>query len=302
MAIPVVPFQELTSQAWQLYQQQIATTQSQQPVGSAIQAALASAKDFAADRVRLGIKARFPGVGLAPSDALTQLGAERQITQNPGEADIAFAVRVLNAWNVWPYGGTARGVLRALYDAGYPNTAIVQQLGGYYALDVNQNLVVTASSRWTFDGQSPAQSPISWSAGSVNANGLLEVPSPLNGYFYRASSAFTSGGSQPVWPTTVGASVADGPGFWVCQGRDFWSRFSVLFLTPFPASWGGTPPAYGTPEVSRLRSLVNQWRSAHSTCVSMIVLQTGKLLGYPIRTLGSGGTLGGAASTIWTPV
>ena len=76
--------------------------------GNGSRAALASAKDWAADRIRLSIKAKLPGVGLAPTDALTQIGIERGITQNAGETDVAFAARLLNAWNVWPYAGTAR--------------------------------------------------------------------------------------------------------------------------------------------------------------------------------------------------
>jgi hypothetical protein len=192
MALPTIPFQEMTSQEWQKYQQQLSTTQMLQPVGSAIEMALASMKDYFADRVRLGLKAKLPGSGFPTSDALVKIGIERQIYQNPGETDAAYAIRLVNAWNVWPWAGTAQGVLRALYDAGYPNVGIAQQLGKWFTITVDANgsttLNVSSTPRWIIDGNSPLANPANWAAGQVKAAGSTLIPSTRNGFYYVTSN------------------------------------------------------------------------------------------------------------------
>lgn len=57
-----------------------------------------------------------------------------------------------------------------------------------------------------------------WASGETQAVGDLCVPTTLNGYLYRASAITTgvTGATQPSWPTTVGATVADGGVTWTC--------------------------------------------------------------------------------------
>lgn len=308
----IIPFQEFTSKDWQIYYQSIATTQTKQPYGQAISMAVAAVKDYLADRIELSIKSKFPLPGYAPTDALIQIGEERGIYANPGETDLAYAVRLLNAWLVWPYAGTNRGILRALYDAGYPNAGIVQQLGGWYTLDGNQNLLLTPSPRWLFDSRSPLANPVAWLAGAtIVANGIT-VPSPKNGFFYVTAKGGVSGTSQPTWPTVVGEPISDGTVTWQCKGRDFWSRFAVILFAPFPTAWGGTPPVNGSSEQLRISALIKQWKSAHSTCVNIVVATAGALWGYHAPMTSK--TWGGATAwrttwgqnctptpTYWTP-
>ncbi|AMK18694.1 DUF2163 domain-containing protein [Sphingobium sp. MI1205] len=51
-----------------------------------------------------------------------------------------------------------------------------------------------------------------WDAGAGN----FVRPSVFNGYHYSCSAAGTTGGSEPSWPTTLGATVSDGGATWTC--------------------------------------------------------------------------------------
>jgi hypothetical protein len=481
------PFQQDRT-AYQDFHDRLSPTALQGPVGTAFESAYGAMKDALVARLAASVKAKFPGI--APADALAAIGAERLMDRGPGETDAAYAIRLQNAWNTWPLAGTPRGLLRALYDAGYPNTAIVQQLGTTYQLDpgttnyvlssrqfsnavwtkgnttvvdnfaiapdgsltaakltdtavlathrilqqtasatasfgtasiyakagtvsfvalsdtgpshiavfdlsagtiptitgANTSATITAlgngwyrctmthptlvvndfiavnmgdtaahanpsggtytggagtifiwdaqlepqpfattdtptqavavtraadptvlvqlgSPRWHFDVQSPLSNPTVWASATYGRNAAV-VPSPANGFFYETVNGGTTGATQPTFPTTLGATVQDGSVTWCCRGRDFWSRFAVVFFTPFPVGWGGTPPAYASQEVVRIRNLINQWKAAHSTCVEAVAEQTGNLLGYPapLRALGSANGVLGATTTLWAPI
>lgn len=181
-----VPFREVNSQAWQQYQYDLSSTQLRQPVGAAIEAALGLQKDFAADRIRYSIKAKFPN--LAPPDALANIGFERGMPQGVTESSAAYASRLQQAWTLWQFAGTAFGMLRILYLTGYPNVVIAQvTAGNQFTLDTTGTiLLVSTNGKWTstfigdpfwsrFDIIFPAPLPALWIANGVPSSSSSEA-------------------------------------------------------------------------------------------------------------------------------
>lgn len=112
---------------WQDYQLELAPPWLQRGAGGAWLRALGDAKDEVEARFKEAVKTRLPGV--CPVDALERIGGERGIDRAPLETDASYRQRVLNAWDAWQWGGTAKGVLLAIHDAGY-NQGVIQLLVG----------------------------------------------------------------------------------------------------------------------------------------------------------------------------
>jgi hypothetical protein len=225
----------MSYRAWRM---SLVPTTHQRPTGQAFQGALGDVEDALIDRAKQAVKTRFPL--LAPPDALTALGVERQMPQGPGESAAAYAARLQDAWSSWVWAGTPYGMLRAFWATGYTNVVLAQVRGGYqYTLDAGGNLVVSTGGTWT--------------------------------------------------PTYV--------------GDPFWSKFTIIFPTPLPASWvAGGIPASTSNEANFIRSIANTWKPGHATLDRIVIVTAGRVLGYPIRTIGAGnGTLGGGTSTVWSP-
>jgi len=280
----------------------LAPTPLLQPAGVAFLGGIGDMLDNVSDRAKLASQTDLALV--APSDALTQIGIERQIQRGPTESDAAFALRCQGAWQTWPYAGTPFGLLLALYNLGYPNVYLMPVRGAYATLNGTQTGITTTAEgggSWTIDSNAVPALPV-WTASTAYSQGARIFPNAANGYWYTAQTAGTTAGSAPTWPLVVGTTVVDGGVTWSCSGTDFWSRFDVVFPAPLPASWSGSPPSYASDEVTRIRLVINQWKPAFSTANRIVVVTAGRVLGLPARTLGSGGTLGGAATTIWTPV
>ncbi len=80
-----------------------------------------------------------------------------------------------------------------------------------------------------------------WAASTTYAVNNLVQPTEghTNGYYYKVTvGSGSSGGSEPTWPTTAGATVTDGPLTWTNQGPN--QTFAYL-------GWPGTtiPTAFG---------------------------------------------------------
>jgi len=263
---PFPPFAQLTSKDYQVWQQLIAPTALQDATGTLFEAALASAKDWFSDRVRLALKSRLPQ--LAPFDALTQIGIERGMPQGLTESGTAYAARLQDAWNAWPWAGTAYGLLHAFFGTGYTNVVIAQVRGGKeFTLDINGALQIFALANGLYE--TDPLSPLAAAWGSFSWS-LANYPSPLwNGFNWAAAS----------YP---GAAQA------------FWSKFDVIFPAPLPASWvSGGVPSTSSSEASFIRSLIAAWKPAQATNNRIVIVLSGRVWGYTPTELWGGFS--------WTP-
>jgi hypothetical protein len=111
------------------------------------------------------------------------------------------------------------------------------------------------------------------------------------------------GGKQYTLDANGALAISSG-GTWTptYAGDPFWSKFTVIFPSPLPASWvsGGVPSSTSN-EANFIRSLISTWKPGHATTDRIIIVTAGRVLGYPAtRTLGTG-TLGGGTATYWSP-
>lgn len=61
--------------------------------------------------------------------------------------------------------------------------------------------------------------PDAWLASTAYALGEAVRPTTRNGFAYECTTAGTSGGSEPTWPTTPGNTVNDGTAVWTCRAN-----------------------------------------------------------------------------------
>lgn len=153
-----------------------------QPQGEAWSDGTAELKDELAEDLLAAVQARL--VELAPWDALTLLGTERTIARAPADTDAQYAARVRGAWDLWALGGTAHGVLRALFDFGYRGMHLMAVNGGAdTSLDGSGNPVIAQLGSWSIDATLTFWSkfqvlftwPLPW--GTVPDSGSAEVAS-----------------------------------------------------------------------------------------------------------------------------
>lgn len=57
-----------------------------------------------------------------------------------------------------------------------------------------------------------------WTLSTAYALNTYRVPTASNGFVYKATTAGTSAGTEPTWPTTIGATVTDGTVVWTNVG------------------------------------------------------------------------------------
>lgn len=58
-----------------------------------------------------------------------------------------------------------------------------------------------------------------WEATTAYTLGDFREPTTRNGLRYEVTTAGTSDSGEPTWPTTVGATVADGTAVWTCRSK-----------------------------------------------------------------------------------
>lgn len=69
----------------------------------------------------------------------------------------------------------------------------------------------------------PPDDYLDWKASTAHGLNVERAPTIRNGFFYRATTAGTSGATEPAWPVTVGATVNDGSVVWTNAGLAPWS-------------------------------------------------------------------------------
>ena len=106
--------------------------------------------------------------------------------------------------------------------------------------------VETSGSGYTSGGATLASKTVtytaanSWSTQRANSTAYAAEdvvrPASANGYVYQATTAGTSGGSVPTFPTVIGQTVTDGGVTWACVGR------GVLVIDAADPSWTTSNP------------------------------------------------------------
>jgi hypothetical protein len=111
------------------------------PKGAAWLGGMGALKDATLERLKAAVKLRF--ASRAPSDGLAGLGDERVLERAPGDTDRTYAARLVDAWNLWRFGGTALGLLTALRDLGYTTAIVAIANGLAFSLGSGGALVTT---------------------------------------------------------------------------------------------------------------------------------------------------------------
>ncbi len=215
----------------------------QTPKNAAWLRASGDLKDSLVERAKAAVKARFPL--LAPRDALDSAGAERQLERGPSETNESFAARVVGAWNIWRWGGTAGGLLHALADSGYPD-AILAIVGGkaYALVDGEVTTTTLPAGSWAC-----AATPTFWSRFVVvlPANPWGEDPASddprielIRRLVRRWKSAFSTctdiavlnAGRMWDWPLTTDGST---PRTWDAQEAAGWTWGDTMTVLHYSA-------------------------------------------------------------------
>lgn len=66
----------------------------------------------------------------------------------------------------------------------------------------------------------PTYAIADWAATTAYSLGDSARPTTPNGYRYEVTTAGTSGGSEPTWPTTIDSTVTDGTIEWTCVAEE----------------------------------------------------------------------------------
>lgn len=117
-------------------------------------------------------------------------------------------VMLLSSYTV----GSTQDTAQYLNDVVTGGVGVETTGSGYSAGGValaSKTVTYTAANSW---GTSRANS-------TAYAVGDVVRPATGNGFVYQATSAGTTAGSIPTYPTTIGQTVADGGVTWVCAGR-----------------------------------------------------------------------------------
>jgi hypothetical protein len=314
--------------------------------GTAWERAFGAIKDYLGDWTKQGMQQAFPQT--AQADALALIGANRGIPQGVNESVSDYVASLINAWSEWQLAGSPWSILGLLQFLGYSNVFLVTGDGDLFGPsgavvipNPNQGIagtppaVSSSGNPWLFAvGEAfqkagrqglPYPAPGIWQATTSFAGGSIITPSRPNGLIYENEGASnTSGSTEPVWPITVGATVADGTITWTCIGsqdvqpigqsqgtaQPFSSGYLLIFAAPLPSSWTDVvnPPtpssAPSSFEILTIERLLSNFGAAHATCMGILIetsSDTRATFGYPFgRTFYGDAGMTTADSVNWT--
>lgn len=138
--------------------------------GAPFMHAIGDVKDALVWRLKESVRARL--VRYASDDELGAIGFERQIPRSlDTETTAAYAARLRAAWDTWLYAGTAKGLLTALFDSGFPSAsvAIYNRRRFYLSSSKALQTMTLASHSWLFG----ATTETNW------ARFIVLIPQPL---------------------------------------------------------------------------------------------------------------------------
>ncbi len=130
------------------------------PYGTAVETAsrvlwpIMALYDAGAQRIHLGIKARFPGGG-STADSLTYLGRDRQIVRGPTEPRTGYELRLQRAFDDWKLAGNAWAVLEQLRAYLTPHeckVSLVNNHGRWRTIEADGTRTRDNTSAWNWDG------------------------------------------------------------------------------------------------------------------------------------------------------
>ena len=99
-----------------------------------------------------------------------------------------------------------------------------------------------------------------WVASKVYVANELARPVANNGRFYRVTVAGTAGASEPVWPTTIGATVTSGSVTFIDMGPANTKTLSWAGSLGTPVPTGTTFDLYRASSFSDLPRYINEFR------------------------------------------
>lgn len=204
------------------------------PIGAKYLYSMAVIYDALSDAASYAVRARFPQ--LAPSDALSWIGQDRQIDRGFQESEVSYVARLLLWLDLWRTAGNAKSMLLAMLGFVTPDEIAVR--------------VVSDSSAWD-----------SYPSGTnvlTAGNPTHLLASPTNWRWDSVADPFQTGIEWwRVWVILYPDS-----GLWT-QGKA-WAAFTWGDGTCF--GFSGT-----VDQSSSLSSLAQKWRSAHAWVVYVIL-------------------------------
>ncbi len=216
-----------------------------------------------------GVKASFPGLAGQNGDALalSYLGDEIGMPRGPSESLADYGERLRKAWEVWPWAGTALGLLLALetqgYDANNGAPVVIQQ----------------ARYAFTLTAADPSQPPVAPETRLV-----------------RTTLGATMG--EPGWNFDGNAGLPPSQGLW--------SRAGLLFSS-VPTGWNApaVPPttvtAPTTNQINNVIATIQKWKPAKVNFLWIKLLASGRMWGWPpSQTWGMGGAVWGGSVYEWS--